>query len=736
MEGHAIGQYRVTGILGAGGMGIVYAARHTLLDRPAAIKVLQPKYSSEQGVVQRLFNEARAVTLIRNPGIVEVYDFGWTPEGAAFIVMELLEGETLRARLKRRPLGWSTALALMRQVAGALGAAHGKRIIHRDLKPDNIFLVPDAEVPGGERIKLLDFGIAKLLDAVQAGQKTRTGTVMGTPPYMAPEQCRGIAVDARADLYALGCILFEMCARRPPFVAEGDGDVIAALIHQRPPALASLVSGVPRELEALVQRMLAKAPVDRVQTAEDLVRYLDAVRSAVGKLNGSGPVPTISPTEPANGLAATAPVGGGATATAPAAPAAPAALAALVADVAATQRASELAAPTIVDSKTAPTLAARGVRFRAPSQAARPAAARTETELPARMVTVTQHDAGPDLRDAEATKLSARMVPITQHDADLDLRDADATKLPARMVPITRHDADLDLRDVEETKLPALMAPITHVDQPRDETPQSAAAPTSTSARSRSRRIAIVGVATGALALLIAISASTLFTGRDDAAAAVAPAPTETAQLPAQAAAPASTPPALPVRPAGPSAEATQSPPQTAGSSHTETARQAPAPAATPQEPPAPAATSQGLPASAATPQPSGSTKPPVVPTAPAAPAASAAPAAMVTPGAPAPSPSKGRGQGSAAAQASQQPVVTVQLTIDSTPRGAFVLLEGEPIGQTPWVGKVRRSDAHTSFVLVLSGYQRQVLLIRPNKSNAYNAKLEPVTSAPPAPAP
>jgi serine/threonine protein kinase len=296
MKGRLIGQYRVTGVLGEGGMGIVYAAQHTLLDRPAAIKVLLPGFSKKEEIVTRFFNEARAATAIRNPGIVEIYDFGWTQEGAAFIVMERLEGETLRARCKRGPLRWSTALALARQVAGALGAAHAKGIVHRDLKPDNIFLVPDMEVPGGERIKLLDFGIAKLAGSSSgSGQhKTRTGAVMGTPTYMAPEQCRGVAVDARTDLYALGCILFELCTGRPPFVGEGEGDVLIDHVKTPPPALTSVVSGVPKEVESIAQRLLAKAPADRVQTAGELIRLIDAARTAIRRTARSGPSPVLT----------------------------------------------------------------------------------------------------------------------------------------------------------------------------------------------------------------------------------------------------------------------------------------------------------------------------------------------------------------------------------------------------------------------------------------------------------
>jgi len=206
-------------MIGRGGMGAVYAGEHVLLGRSAAIKVLLPELSQKQDVVMRFFNEARAATAIRHPGIIEVFDFGWTPEGAAFIVMEHLEGETLGRRASRARLRWQSALAIARQIAGALAAAHGKGIVHRDLKPDNIFLVSDPEVPGGERIKLLDFGIAKLAGESSATVNvTETGSVMGTPTYMAPEQCRGVAVDHRADLYSLGCIVFELCTGRPPFV--------------------------------------------------------------------------------------------------------------------------------------------------------------------------------------------------------------------------------------------------------------------------------------------------------------------------------------------------------------------------------------------------------------------------------------------------------------------------------------------------------------------------------------
>jgi eukaryotic-like serine/threonine-protein kinase len=291
MHGGIVGQYRITGLLGQGGMGAVYAAEHTLLGRLAAVKVLLPEYSHDQEIVTRFFNEARAATAVRHPGIVEIYDFGWHTDGSAYIAMERLDGQSLSARSAHRPMPWSAALTIVRQIAGVLAAAHAKGIVHRDLKPDNVFLVPDPEVPGGERIKLLDFGIAKLAGDKPTQHKTRTGAVIGTPTYMAPEQCRGVSVDHRADLYSLGCILFELCTGRAPFVGEGAGDVLAAHIHVPVPAMSSLVKGVPVEVERLVQRLLAKQPNERMQTGEEVIKSIDVATRA---LSQSGPQAIVS----------------------------------------------------------------------------------------------------------------------------------------------------------------------------------------------------------------------------------------------------------------------------------------------------------------------------------------------------------------------------------------------------------------------------------------------------------
>jgi serine/threonine-protein kinase len=299
MEGATIGQYRVTGVIGQGGMGAVYAAEHTLLGRPAAIKILLPELSRKQDIVQRFFNEARAATAIRHPGIVEIYDFGWTEDGAAFIVMERLDGETLARRSARGRMRWQAALGVARQIAGALSAAHGKGIVHRDLKPDNVFLVLDPEVPGGERIKLLDFGIAKLAgESSPNANATRTGAVLGTPTYMAPEQCRGVAIDHRVDVYALGCVVFELCCGRAPFVGEGAGDVLVAHIHMPPPRLAAMGVDAPPAVEQLVGRLLAKSPGARIQTADEVIRAIDAVTTEQVPAMALSSPPRIVPVSP------------------------------------------------------------------------------------------------------------------------------------------------------------------------------------------------------------------------------------------------------------------------------------------------------------------------------------------------------------------------------------------------------------------------------------------------------
>ena len=244
-------------------MGAVYAAEHVVIGRRAAVKVLKAQYSQDAATVARFFNEARATTAIQHPSIVEVLDVGRMPDGPPYLVMELLAGETLSARLERERLSLDEALYLGCQVTSALAAAHDKGIVHRDLKPDNLFLVGPV---GAERVKILDFGIAKLRsDLPQALVETQTGSLIGTPAYMSPEQCRGVSrdIDHRTDIYSLGLILYQMICGRRPFECEGSGDMIVPHLQQPPPSPSTLVPGLPAVIEAALLRALAKAPGDR-----------------------------------------------------------------------------------------------------------------------------------------------------------------------------------------------------------------------------------------------------------------------------------------------------------------------------------------------------------------------------------------------------------------------------------------------------------------------------------------
>ncbi|MFT3700423.1 MAG: protein kinase [Kofleriaceae bacterium] len=277
-----IGAYAIRGMLGQGGMGTVYLAEHALLGRKAAVKVLLPELSLDERIVKRFFNEARATTSIADPGIVQIFDFGIDTDGSAYIVMELLEGESIHARLKRlRRFSPADTVRLVRQIAGSLATAHARGIIHRDLKPENLFVVGDAAVTGGERTKILDFGIAKLArDADRT--KTRTGSIVGTPQFMSPEQCRGLAtVDHRADIYALGCVMYVMLTGRPVFEGEGLGDIMFKHVGSAPPVPSHVVPEIGNALDQIILRCLAKAPADRFQSMQELIAAFDSAAIAV-----------------------------------------------------------------------------------------------------------------------------------------------------------------------------------------------------------------------------------------------------------------------------------------------------------------------------------------------------------------------------------------------------------------------------------------------------------------------
>jgi serine/threonine protein kinase len=264
--GQLVGNYRITELLGEGGMGAVYLAEHPGIGRKAAVKVLHPDLTRHDEIATRFFNEARAANAIRHPGIVEVYDFGTLPSGVSYIVMEFLRGESLAKRLRAGAMQTDAAVRIASQAADALGAAHAVGIVHRDLKPDNLYVCPDPRNPGGEMVKVLDFGIAKLAGGPTdpGSVKTRTGVVMGTPIYMSPEQCRGTrTVDHRSDIYSLGVIFYEMLVGQPPFVSEGFGDLVNMHLNVPPASARSKRAEIPLALDALVMKMLAKNPEDR-----------------------------------------------------------------------------------------------------------------------------------------------------------------------------------------------------------------------------------------------------------------------------------------------------------------------------------------------------------------------------------------------------------------------------------------------------------------------------------------
>lgn len=311
LVGTIIGGYKITRKLAEGGMGVVLEAKHPGLGQTAAVKVLSKDLQSDRSypeLYQRFINEARAISKIQHPGIVKVFDQGQLADGTAYILMEYLDGEPLNRRIDRGSfsdritwLSIPSLLRICRQLVSALAEAHRKSIVHRDLKPSNVILVPDPEAPGGERTKLLDFGIARFTDSMQ--NVSKTGTMLGTPLYMAPEQCMGERVDGKADVYALGAMMFEMLSGRPPF----SGPAPALIVHHvssPPPDLAVLVPGIPNDIKALVDRLLQKNPKRRptmIQLLDEL-RQLEAAYPAGTEMNESAV--TTDPTQMMRNLTA------------------------------------------------------------------------------------------------------------------------------------------------------------------------------------------------------------------------------------------------------------------------------------------------------------------------------------------------------------------------------------------------------------------------------------------------
>jgi len=278
--GSRLGPYEITGPIGAGGMGEVYRARDSRLDRDVAIKVLPENVSASPSAMERFGREAKAIAALSHPGILSIHDFG-TEGRTAYAVTELLEGETLEDRLAHGALTPRKAVEFAVQIATALASAHERGVIHRDLKPANLFITRDG------RVKILDFGLARLQaggetdgktpEAQTQTRHTASGVVLGTAGYMSPEQVRGQAVDHRADIFALGCVMYEMLTGRRAFQRETSAEAMTAVLREDPVDPATFGRPIPQGLDRLMRRCLEKRPDDRLQSARDLAIALDAV---------------------------------------------------------------------------------------------------------------------------------------------------------------------------------------------------------------------------------------------------------------------------------------------------------------------------------------------------------------------------------------------------------------------------------------------------------------------------
>jgi serine/threonine-protein kinase len=288
------GRYLIQKKLGEGGMGAVYLATHNLLEKQVALKVLHAELARKPDLVERFMQEAKSASRIRHENVIDISDFGTTPEGLVFFAMELLKGHDLheeiaRARMAGQLLPWERCKRIFLQICSALGAAHALGIVHRDLKPENIYLVDFLGDP--DFVKLLDFGIAKQTEVAEGERKlTRTGMLFGTPEYMSPEQARGETVDQRVDVYAMGCILFQLVTGRVPFEAENFMGVLTMHLTEPPPVIPPEIFdsiGAPRAIAGVIDQALAKDRNQRFPSIDELVR-------AVRRVSGDKPTGPVS----------------------------------------------------------------------------------------------------------------------------------------------------------------------------------------------------------------------------------------------------------------------------------------------------------------------------------------------------------------------------------------------------------------------------------------------------------
>jgi serine/threonine protein kinase len=294
-SGTKLGPYEIQSSIGAGGMGEVYRASDSRLNRDVAIKVLPASFSADQERLQRFALECRATAALNHPNILSIFDIGRGDIGedhaAPYVVSELLEGETLRDRLRSGALTSRKAIDYARQTANGLAAAHEKGITHRDLKPENLFITNDG------RVKILDFGLAKLThpEADQSGDAptqqiaTDAGTVMGTVGYMAPEQVRGKPADPRSDIFAFGAILYEMLSGKRAFHGDSPVDTMSAILKEDPPDLTETNRNISSALERIVRHCLEKNPAERFQSARDLAFNLEALTDVSTSSRGGIP---------------------------------------------------------------------------------------------------------------------------------------------------------------------------------------------------------------------------------------------------------------------------------------------------------------------------------------------------------------------------------------------------------------------------------------------------------------